>query len=310
MVRDHDQPLDDHHVSRTFRRPPALRRAVFVGRDAIRDGLLTRTQLRNPAWRPILRGVYADSDLHVDHGLKIRAAALVIPPDAAITGRSAGWLWGARLAAADDPVDVVRSPRRRLGLANEIRVRTSPLPETDVQDKGELRVTTPLRTAWELALRLDLIEAVTYCDAMARLGRINAASLAAYVRDRPGQHGCRIADRVFSLVDSRSESPQESRLRVHMALAGLPTPIPQYEIHMAGEFVARVDFAWPDVKVAVEYDGAWHADAGQLVRDRERLNRLQAAGWYVHHVTFRDMHNVERTIAEIRRVLARRNALS
>jgi hypothetical protein len=253
--------------------------------------------------------VYADSDLHLDHGLKIRAAALVIPPDAAITGRSAAWLWGARLATADDPVDVVRSPRRRLGLANEIRVRTSPVPSADISDVDGVKVTTPLRTAWELALRLDLVEAVTYCDAIARQGLIAPAALASYVRDRAGEHGCRIAGRVFSLIDGRSESPQESRLRLHMALADLPPPVPQYEIRVDGQFVARVDFAWPDLKVAVEYDGTWHADTGQLVRDRERLNRLQAAGWYVHHVTFRDMHNVQRIIEEIRRVLARCSAL-
>ncbi len=277
----------------------------FVARDAIRAGLLTRDQLRSPAWRRILRGVYADVDLPVDHGLKIRAAALVVPPDAAITGVSAAWLWGARLATAKDPVDVVRSGQR-LGLAKEIQVRTSPIPPTDISDVDGVKVTTPLRTAWELALRLNLTEAVTYCDAMARRGLIAPTSLAMYVRDHAGEHGCRIAGRVFSMVDGRSESPQESRLRVHMARADLPPPVPQYEIRVDGEFVARVDFAWPDLKVAVEYDGVWHADTGQLVRDRERLNRLQAAGWYVHHVTFRDMHDVEHTIEKIRRVLVLR----
>lgn len=306
-MRDPDRSLDDQQVSRIFRRPPALRRAVFIGRNAIRDGLLTRSQLRNSAWRPILRGVYADSDLPVDHGLKIRAAALIIPPEAAITGLSAAWLWGVRLAAAEDPVDVVTS--RRLGLAKKVRIRTAPTPAADINDIGGVKVTTPLRTAWELAMRLNLPEAVTYCDAMARCGLVVPTGLATYVRNHAGQHGCRIVAAVFSLVDSRSESPQESRLRVHMALADLPPPVPQYEIRVDGEFVARVDFAWPDLKVAVEYDGVWHADTGQLVRDRERLNRLQAAGWYVHHVTFRDMHNVERTIAEIRRVLASRNAV-
>jgi very-short-patch-repair endonuclease len=91
-----------------------------------------------------------------------------------------------------------------------------------------------------------------------------------------------------------------------MALAGLPSPIPQYEVRTAGEFVARVDFAWPDRKVAVEYDGVWHADAGQLIRDRERLNRLQAAGWYVHHVTARNMASIQRTIEAIGYALAYR----
>jgi very-short-patch-repair endonuclease len=163
-----------------------------------------------------------------------------------------------------------------------------------------------LRTAWELALRLDLVEAVTYCDALAARRRFDAASLAGYLRQRSGWHGCRTAGQVFDLVDGRSESPQESRLRVHMALAGLPPPVPQYEVRVGNRFVARVDFAWPDLKVAMEYDGVWHADADQLIRDRARLNQLQAAGWYVHHVTMRDMADIARTVDAIRQMLTLR----
>lgn len=171
-----------------------------------------------------------------------------------------------------------------------------------------MRVTTPLRTAWELALRLDLVEAVTYCDALAARRWFDATSLAGYLGQQAGRRGYRTAGKVFDLVDGRSESPQESRFRVHMALAGLPLPIPQYEVRVGSRFVARVDFAWPDHKVAVEYDGLWHADADQLIRDRARLNQLQAAGWYVHHVTVRDMADVERTVDQIRLILARRGS--
>ena len=66
-----------------------------------------------------------------------------------------------------------------------------------------------------------------------------------------------------------------------------------------GRFVARVDFAWPEHKVAVEYDGLWHAEAGQFARDRQRLNRLQAAGWRVVFVTAADLRHPEALIARI-----------
>jgi hypothetical protein len=283
-----------------------LRHRPFLARDAIRSGLLTENQLRGTAWRRILRGVYADAALRLDHGLKACAAALLIPPGAAVTGISATWLWGARLASADDPVDVVTPPGDRLGVIEKIRTRASPIPDSDVVSVAGIPATTPLRTAWELALRLDLVEAVTYCDALAAQGQIDATSLSGYLRDRAGKYGCRIAKRVFDMVDGRSESPQESRLRVHMALAGLPPPVPQFEVKVDGEFLARVDFAWPELRVAVEYDGLWHADGGQLIRDRARLNQLQAAGWYVHHVTSRDMANVQRTVEAIRKILRQR----
>lgn len=293
-------------MSRTSRKPVALRRLPFLARDAIRSGLLTENQLRGTAWRRILRGVYADAALHLDHGLKARAAALLIPPGGAVTGISATWLWGARLASADDPVDVITPPGDRLGVIEKLRTRASPIPDDEVVSVAGIRVTTPLRTAWELALRLIPVEAVTYCDALAAQALIDPASLSGYLRGRAGKYGCRTARRVFEMVDGRSESPQESRLRVHMALAGLPPSVPQYEVKVDGEFVARVDFAWPELKVAVEYDGLWHADADQLIRDRVRLNQLQAAGWYVHHVTVRDMANIQRTVKAIRKLLLQR----
>jgi very-short-patch-repair endonuclease len=45
-----------------------------------------------------------------------------------------------------------------------------------------------------------------------------------------------------------------------------------------GWFVARVDLAFPDRRVAIEYDGPWHGEPGQLARDRRRLNALVTAG--------------------------------
>jgi very-short-patch-repair endonuclease len=64
-------------------------------------------------------------------------------------------------------------------------------------------------------------------------------------------------------------------------------------------FVARVDFAWPDRKVAVEYDGLWHAEDGQFAKDRQRLNQLQAEGWRIVFVTAGDMYRPEEVIARI-----------
>jgi hypothetical protein len=35
---------------------------------------------------------------------------------------------------------------------------------------------------------------------------------------------------------------------------GLPAPVPQFEIFDQGRFVARVDFAYPDERIVIEYD--------------------------------------------------------
>lgn len=106
--------------------------------------------------------------------------------------------------------------------------------------------------------------------------------------------------KVIELMDPAAESAPESRLRVRIVMAGLPIPTAQYEVTRDGTFLARVDLAWPELKIAVEYDGRWHASASQLERDRRRLNRLLGADWLVFHVTADHMrHGLDDLLNEI-----------
>ncbi len=73
----------------------------------------------------------------------------------------------------------------------------------------------------------------------------------------------------------------ESEARLVMIDYGVPPPELQYEIR--GECEAwRVDFAWPDQRVAAEYESiAWHSGRLEMLRDKERLRELQELGWTV-----------------------------
>ena len=112
------------------------------------------------------------------------------------------------------------------------------------------------------------------------------------------------AQTACGLADGLAQSPQETRLRLLMARGGLPPPVAQFVVRIDGRSVARVDFAWPEPRLAVEYDGLWHAEAGQFTRDRQRLNRLQAAGWRVVFVTAADLHRPADLLAAIGAALA------
>ena len=94
------------------------------------------------------------------------------------------------------------------------------------------------------------------------------------------------ARRALELSDPRSESPPESRLRFALVAAGL-APVPQYEVRdVHGRFLARVDPALPDLRLAIEPDGrAVHDRADAFVVDRRRQNALVAAGWTVLRFT-------------------------
>jgi very-short-patch-repair endonuclease len=64
-------------------------------------------------------------------------------------------------------------------------------------------------------------------------------------------------------------------------------------------------FAHPELKIAIEYDGLWHAEPGQFEKDRKRLNRLSAVGWLVIFVTAADLRHPERLLARLVAELAR-----
>lgn len=288
-------------MPRTPSRPTELVGRVFRAKDALDGGLLTKRQLQGRAWRRLLRGVYADADLCVDHGLKCIAAGLLLPEQAAIAGRSAAYLRGVTLADGDDPVEVVVPWRYRFGPIAGLRIRFDDLAPEDVDD-GRPRVTTPERTAFDVAMGRDLVESVTLLDALAAGGVLRPHHMDALrerlASTRGGQRGLR----ALSLHDRAAESPQESRLRVRLVLAGLPPPRSQYVVRdQHRRFLARVDLAWPAARVALEYDGTWHTDADQLRKDRRRLNRLAAAGWTVLHVTADRLRNeFEPLVTEIK----------
>ncbi len=269
-------------------RPAALAWQVFRGSDAVHRGLLTSHQLRSSVWVRLRRDIYADARLDRDHALLCRAAALQLPGGAAIAGPSAAYLHGIEHAAGfTDEVHVVAPRGTGLRSQSGLQVHVSADPAPPLTPAPAR--TDPTRAAWETAVWLDPLRAVGIIDALLRQGLTTHAALAALARSRRDRSGGRRADWLFGLADQGAQSPPESQLRLRLVLAGLPRPVAQHPVRIANGRILHPDLAWPEFRVAVEYDGLWHADAEQLHRDRQRLNRLVAAGWLVLHVTGRRM---------------------
>jgi very-short-patch-repair endonuclease len=285
------------------RRPAELIARVFRGSDAIARGLVTRDALRSRCWRRLFRDVYADADLPDSVDLRIDGAALLLPPSAVFSGRTAVHLWGVRgLAEATTPVEVTVPPSDRFGPVAGVRVRQSQLRPSEVTARRGHRCTSELRTALDVARLEPLPESVTVLDALLARCIVSEDQLREGAAGLSAGRGVRSARQAVALADERAESPPESRLRVLLTLAGLP-PVPQFSVRRDGVFLARVDLAYPDRRVAVEYDGAWHGQPGELGRDRRRLNALVAAGWRVLHVTAADMHRPDEVVARVRSLL-------
>nr|WP_243850499.1 DUF559 domain-containing protein [Modestobacter marinus] len=108
--------------------------------------------------------------------------------------------------------------------------------------------------------------------------------------------------RAVPLVDPRAESAPESKVRVAAVLAGL-APVPQLLVIEGGVFLGRVDLGWPEVRLAVEYEGAHHFDAEQIVRDDERYAAMIAAGWRVIRLSSTDLRDLDGVVRRIHAAL-------
>ena len=288
-------------------RPAGLRGRVFRGSAVVRRGLLTPKQLRSSAWVRLRQDVYADAALPVTHRLLVGAVGLTLPAGAGFAGLSAAVLWGVPdVAGVDDPVEVLLPAGRRWNAGSGVRVRTV-LPGQRLVQRGPWRLLPRAETAVDLIRFGDSDAAVVLLDRLVQAGLTHLEDVQAAVALLPRCRGSAQASRVARLADGLAESPQETRLRLLLQRAGMP-PVAQYRVHDEGGFIARVDFAYPEVRVAVEYDGLWHAERRAFLDDRRRLNRLNAAGWVVLHVTLDDLRRPEALVARVRALQARRLA--
>ena len=286
-------------MSRAPVRPPHLRGKIFRGSEQLRAGRLTRGQLRSSAWQRLFPDVYACSSVTLDHHRRAQAVARLLLPGAVVIGRSAAVVWGVDLAGPEDPVEVAIPTACRAGAVRGVVVTRRTLDDDEVVDHRGVRVTTPLRTALDLARIEPLEEAVVCLDRLLRGARVSLAQATEAAATMSGP-GCRRVRRAVGLADGLAESPQETRVRLLLHASSLPRPVAQFEVrNAAGRFIARVDFGWPEQKVALEYEGVWHGESQNVARDRDRLNRLAAAGWTVVFVTAADLRNPVALIARI-----------
>lgn len=189
------------------------------------------------------------------HAMLVEATLPRLAPGAVVSHVSAAVLHG--LPVWNIPMRHVHGTRdARSGgrITGRLHLHVSPLDADDVVEIGGVAVTSPARTALDLARTVAFEQAVVVADGALRgLGNDPATLLAAHER-AAGWPGAPKAQRVFGFADGRSESAGESRSRVAMRRLGLPGPVLQWEVPTAGG-VRRVDFGWPDLGTVGEFGG-------------------------------------------------------
>ena len=158
---------------------------------------------------------------------------------------------------------------------------------------ANMRVTNAGWTLVDLAglVAEDALEAALE-DAIRR-GLTTAKHLRWVCGQRKGK-GAKGIKKLRRLLDNSgpriTESQFEMRLFQALRKASLPVPERQYEIRDGGKIIARVDFAYPWAKVAIEADSyMFHSGRDAWESDLDRRSALTAMGWLVIHVTHRQM---------------------
>jgi hypothetical protein len=155
---------------------------------------------------------------------------------------------------------------------------------------GERLATSPAWTAVEVARALRRPRALATLDTALRSGTCSRGELWRAAIEQAGRRGIVAVRALLPLADRRAESPMESEARLAMIDGGLPVPELQYEVVDGNRELRRLDFAWPEQRVAVEYDGLdWHSDPDAMRRDRRRRIALQDVGWTVISIVFEDV---------------------
>ena len=256
--------------------------------QAIRAGISTTTLQRcidDGVLDVVHPTVYRPAGAPITWKQRCFAAVLAAGPGAALSHRSAAALW----KLCDDVEQVeITVPFPRLPRLKGVTVhRSRDVGRANLTRRKGIPVTNPLRTVVDLgavagelvgdAVELGLIAGLfsvlaleAEVDRLSQKGRFGIGPLRRYLDDR-------------ALGDQRPDGLLEPRMARLMRKYDLPPATFQYRVKDGqGRFVARVDFAYPELKIAIEVDG-WEkrAKPERMDADHARQARLAGRGWVV-----------------------------
>lgn len=261
-----------------------------IGRGAI------RRRLEAGRLHPVHRGVFAVGHPAVSREGRWMAAVLSAGDAAVLSHRSAAALWRLRLNAPErTDVTVPRTLRSRPA----VRLHCAALAPDELTCERGIPVSTPLRTLLDLAAVVpahQLERAVNEAEILRLTDELSLADLLARYPRRTGTVALRrILDRA-RIGASVTRSELEDRLLAFLDRQGLPRPDVNAHLRIAGGIV-EVDCLWRERRVIAELDGyATHATRAAFERDRARDRALQAAGWRVIRITWRQLHEAPDTL--------------
>lgn len=246
------------------------------------DELVASEQIRR-----VTRGVYQPSDIPDTLENRAMAAALATTEHTIFCDRTAAWLHGVDVLGYTElevlpALDcVVPAGHHRVQRTCCLGGERTLLPD-DLCTVYDVVVTTPLRTAFDLACVMSRWEALATLDQFMRICGVTRDQMQALLPRFGGRRGVVQLRSLVPLAISESESTGESWTRIAIHDDGLPLPTPQHWVETDEGWI-RLDLAYVRHKIAVEYDGFdFHRKTEeQREADRQRRQWLRDHGWHV-----------------------------
>ena len=298
--------LSGERAARQIAAIAARQHGVFSRAQALEAGVHARTLSRRQSsrlWERLHPGVYRLAGAPATWRQSLLAACLAWGNGVVVSHRAAAALWGFP-GFAEGRIELSVPLSRRRKLPHHVHRPTS-LKAVDVTLYHGIPTTTPIKTLIDVAgFCAEHVVEEALDDALRR-GLMTVARLRRRLR-ADGGRGRSGTALLRDLVDARAgvvrvpESKLETVLLRVLLAAGLPRPAVQ---HQVGRY--RLDFAYPDARVAIEADGfRWHSTRQQWDRDRTRRNALTATGWTMLQVTWSELRDrPEEVVAAVRALI-------
>lgn len=269
-----------------------------------------RAEVREGRVRKLFTNVYVPAGLPDTIEARAAALRLVISPHQVVCDRTAAWLHGVDVFGLTDkevlpPVELCALRGHAVAARSGVDGRTRDLHSGDVMEVDGLLVTTPLRTALDLACGLGRYRGLGALDQFMRHHGVTTWELRRELRRYFRRRGVVQARELIPLADPRAESLRESWVRLVLHEAGLPAAVPQFRVFYDATHHYRLDLAYPAHRVVVEYDGEeFHDSEEQRTYDEKRRAWLRDQGWTVIVVRKADLEDPRQAwVEEVREAL-------
>ena len=275
----------------------AAQHGIFTAADADAVGFNRNHRdgrIRAGRWCLAYPGVYRMAGAPVSWRGRLLAACWAPTGLAAASHRSAAALW-ALPGGCIDTVEITCHRWQRAFADGIVVHETELLSSEDVMAVDGIPATSVEQTLLGLAAVASPTVVEMALDRALRLELTTRQGLDAFVerkgaRGRNGIGVIRELLRIHDPLAGMPESAMETKLKRVLRADGLPTPEFQYVIRHEGRFIARVDAAYPDLRIAIEFDSyEHHTGKLALVRDTGRRNQLLGIRWQTVTFTAADL---------------------